>query len=431
MDFQYLYFEKNTTIPLRKATNLNNRPMVNQEVYLSPIEQKPITKSLCEAINRNESWTVQRLLSSCVDVNKTSHKYKIPLKYATSANNCESHFDIIKMLLKHGADVNSHVNRNGETPFWYLVKKSNVETVEFYLSYNADVHAVTKNGSNLLFPAATNKSNPKVVQLLIDLGLDVNKFDKKGKTPLHMACRTYLINFKVIKCLLRNGANMNFVDKNGYTPVIEGFSRAFVQLVYITEERKKKLNFALSHTDFSDIHVDILKVDSNKEDIKKSVEQLILEHIAKLSVLNLPVNPVLFDLISAKCENNDYYEQCKEELLRAKGRKIKNSWISFFNLLVDDRKKMKNYSGNQDLIDTFMKPGWGEKFSIYRNSIFENVKKGVKRRELYDKSVVLLSDSLPIFNPTHLIIRGVVDCVLSIKDLSKFCGKNNNKRKRQ
>lgn len=48
-----------------------------------------------------------------------------------------------------------------------------------------------------------------------------------------------------------------------------------------------------------------------------------------------------------------------------------------------------------------------------------NVMKGMNRRDLYDKCTVFMSDCLPIFNPDHLIVGGILDCVTAKKRFDK------------
>lgn len=74
-----------------------------------------------------------------------------------------------------------------------------------------------------------------------------------------------------------------------------------------------------------------------------------------------------------------------------------------------------------DLVKDFDESDCEVEFPIYRVSVKKNVKKGMKRRELFDKSSVELSNCLPIFNPMHLIIRDMLDCILGKKYLSTFC----------
>lgn len=162
-------------------------------------------------------------------------------------------------------------------------------------------------------------------------------------------------------------------------------------------------------------------VTSDRKSYPDYLWKIILQHMAKVESLNIAVRPGLLKNFLSQPRFSIYYKQCQEELLLAKTKKIPDCWISFYNILVDSKKKLKNYAGNGDLIEDFINNFCMEKFPIYGISMVENFDKGIKRRNLFDKSANLLADCLPIFNPTHLIVRDVLDCVLNKKDLLKFC----------
>lgn len=84
---------------------------------------------------------------------------------------------------------------------------------------------------------------------------------------------------------------------------------------------------------------------------------------------------------------------------------------------------MKNYAGNIDFLNEYKNIDLFKKFPIYGTQIQERMSKGFERREIFDKSCTLLSDCLPIFNPTHLVVRDILDYVTSKKDLLTFCTK--------
>lgn len=111
---------------------------------------------------------------------------------------------------------------------------------------------------------------------------------------------------------------------------------------------------------------------------------------------------------------------CTEELLLAKSSRLKNSWVTFFNLLVDNKRKLKNYAGNKDLVEDFRSSDCLKKFPIYGSTMQNNVEKGINRRGFFDESSNLFSHYLPVFSPNHLIVRDTLDCLIT-DDLSKFC----------
>lgn len=84
------------------------------------------------------------------------------------------------------------------------------------------------------------------------------------------------------------------------------------------------------------------------------------------------------------------------------------------------KKDLKNYVFNEDFIDKSSKKDIFSEFVIYKRTMNENLKKGLKMRDLFEKCAIQLSDCIPIFNPNHLIIRNILDYLVSKKTLSKL-----------
>lgn len=87
--------------------------------------------------------------------------------------------------------------------------------------------------------------------------------------------------------------------------------------------------------------------------------------------------------------------------------------MTFYNLLVGDRISLKNYAGNKKFIGYFKFSNCAIAFRIYGGSMDDKMKAGMNRRKLFDESAVSLSKCLPIFNPSHLIVRNILDCIMS------------------
>lgn len=371
------------------------------------------------AIEDNDYVQVVRLINLGSDIEAPDWFKKTPLHFAAFYNSNESHIKIIELLLKKGANVNARDNY-GNKPIYYLVQSANARVLELFLKFKADVRDLDEAGGNLLYPALRHNKNVDLLQLLVDQGLDVDHRDTTGKTPLHRACDYDCLNFKVVKCLLKNGANMNAVDRRGYTPLTELVrscnASSGVRIL-------KVLNFVLEHTDFREIqnYAPVLTV--NYKSYQNYLWKTVLEHLAKLQSVDGPQEHKAFfatvPALPSKC--NDYFEKCQQELMLAKTIRLRDSWLTFYSLLVDDRKKLKNYAGNRELIDDFKNSDCAKIFPIYGNMMTDKVNSGIKRRELFDRSAEKLSACLPIFNPTHLIVRDVLDCILSKKDLAKLC----------
>lgn len=379
---------------------------------------------LQRAVADNDLARVQWLLTVGADLNiknKNNFFEKTLLHEVAENNENESHFGVAEVLLNHGANVNARDNQ-GQTPFYLLARAGNMRMIQLFLNFNVNLATLDDRGSSFLFPAFEYNDNLEVLQLLIDLGLDVDHADSSDSTLLHWGCRG-LLEYEKIKLLLKNGARTRAPD-NGivYNSVPLVLFLDTYRSQRLTKEVKKIMSLMLEVSEFGTLYMNdksyIYKHD--QDDLWK----MFLRHIAKLEVLKIPVHFSTLRSISSKFGGNEYYErfyeQCKTELLRAKSTKLESSWVTFYNLLIDGRKKLKNYAGNKELIGDFEKSDCVKNFPLYGPSMIENVKKGTKRRQLFDKSSIKFSKCCPIFNPNHLIVKDVLDCVLSKKDLLKL-----------
>lgn len=171
-------------------------------------------------------------------------------------------------------------------------------------------------------------------------------------------------------------------------------------------------------------NVDMINLKSEHNILKfcesKKTWKIYLKRIAKLQALNVELAPhIIENITEAQDVIKDFFQKCKEELELAKSTKLKNCWVTYFNLLVDSKRNLKNYAGNVDLMEDFESSDCLKKFPIYGPEISKNMEKGIKIRKAFDTSTEVLSHCLPIFIQTHLIIRDTLNC-LKFKDYNKL-----------
>lgn len=292
-----------------------------------------------------------------------------------------------------------------------------MKIVRLFLNFKADLNVEDNAGETILFSvvAGSNK-NTEVLQLLVDLGLNVNHESKSGKTLLDEAkfyqnfekcikIMNFIINpfllrtvdvdtafpqLKIIKCLLKYGTkvhsldcflDINEVEKNRSLELALG--RNFTRQYTLFEKDaaiSKVVSFIIKHTYLNEVYdSDLFKDDKILYKLVGCNPNVILEHVAKLQSLNMTVDSRLLKSIPMIEGLDSYYKQCEMELIQAKNSKLNNSWITFYNFLVDGRKKLKNYAGNEDLIEDFRRNDCVKKFPIYGESINEKVRKGIER----------------------------------------------------
>ena len=117
-------------------------------------------------------------------------------------------WEIINMLLKHGADGSLFLRRA-------IYATSRLANLEMLLKngVKADISIVGCDRALSISESDTKK----VLNLLIRFGANVNYQDEDLQTPLHYA--TEYKNYKLLKVLMQNGANPNLKDDVGESSI--------------------------------------------------------------------------------------------------------------------------------------------------------------------------------------------------------------------
>jgi Fem-1 family protein b len=132
---------------------------------------------------------------------KTVHMYEdvTVLWAATVVNN----FNIVKLLVEHGAKVN-HTTRTNSTPIRCACSHGNIDMVRYLIENGADIHiAKICNQTNLLLSVAREHME-LVTYLVNELGCDVNECNSHGRSPLTLAADRG--SLELVQFLLDHGA---------------------------------------------------------------------------------------------------------------------------------------------------------------------------------------------------------------------------------
>lgn len=254
---------------------------------------------------------------------------------------------------------------------------------------------------------------------------DVNVADKSGKTALHYACSVINSNsLELIKRLLRRNADINAVSEFGVTPFVTFLTAN--KYDYTDMYHPGVMNLFFKYADLSiglsliNVHTDFPHVESYRKKAE-NFSKCVSKYLAMYSELNSQLYSTMKDSLARNgLFHRKHFNRCKEELKRAKSIQLNKCWITYFDLLVQSNKKIKNFVNNKDVLDDLKSRDLEELFPNYKNFILEKIEKGQKKRRSYDNSRSLLPESVPVFNPGHLVVRDVLDC-LSSKDLEQFC----------
>ena len=168
-----------------------------------------------------------------------------------------SQIDLVKALLRHGADINAVIEHGtpgrrfsadysirhqliGSNALWLAAKYGEVEILQILLEEGADPFFKTERGETILQVAMGNSGSSldhrrdrignaapdledeehrtlELARVLINLGVDVTAVDDRGYAALHHAV---LKDFPtVVEYLIIQGADINLATQRGQTPL--------------------------------------------------------------------------------------------------------------------------------------------------------------------------------------------------------------------
>jgi ankyrin repeat protein/tetratricopeptide (TPR) repeat protein len=128
-------------------------------------------------------------------------------------------FNIVELLLAHGADINAQEDFNGETALSSIAVRGDnwASVVDFLMKCGADPEIENKYG---MTPArwAAARNHFEILCALLNNGAKIGNQVKSGSPALHLAASGG--HERIVKRLLEiKGVDINSVDKNGYTPL--------------------------------------------------------------------------------------------------------------------------------------------------------------------------------------------------------------------
>lgn len=171
-------------------------------------EQSPLTKTkdfvLFEAVRAGDLKSVEAQLRNGTPVDTTNRYDQTALEWAV----CYDNFELIDLLLHHGADINHQ--------HWY-------------------------NGEHILHTLATRKDHDgpqagRMIQELIKRGANPNLVMHDGATPLIVAARNG-ITTPNMDALLQVTANLDARDKQGLTALGEARQHGHTAVVKLLQEK--------------------------------------------------------------------------------------------------------------------------------------------------------------------------------------------------
>lgn len=193
---------------------------------------------LHSACKYGKSDLVKFLIKAGADVNKPDKIGCTPLHWAcrrpSNKKTAEGKLKTVKLLVKAGADLEARSKTRKKAPLHTAGHSWDKRVAEFLIKKGANVNIRDGLGWTPLFWAAHNRY-PKTVKALIKHGANVNEQDKYGDTPLHWTVTQK--STEVTKILKRAGADPNIANKNRETPLSKAQKRERKDMVRVLTKK--------------------------------------------------------------------------------------------------------------------------------------------------------------------------------------------------
>lgn len=152
-------------------------------------------------------------------INYQNEKGWSALMIASRNANFKSTFETVKILLKHGADVN-HQSKSGKTALMFTSFNNYdcLKTFELLLEYGTNINLVDSDGYTALicFTVSKNPDRNKFIETLLKHQPDLNFTSKEGYTALSIAVNNYQYNSTkdIIEMIVRKMENCDIIINN-------------------------------------------------------------------------------------------------------------------------------------------------------------------------------------------------------------------------
>ena len=150
----------------------------------------------------------------------------------------KGHHNVAKLLLEHGADVESRDSRN-QTPLHIASYRGYAEVVSLLIDHGADLNAEDDTLKTPLY-LVSEQGRQDIARLLLENKADANHPDIYDRTPLHLASGEG--HDYIVQLLLDHGADANYLESHGLTPLHCSSQRGHDHIVRLLLDRGADAN---------------------------------------------------------------------------------------------------------------------------------------------------------------------------------------------
>lgn len=207
--------------------------------------------------------------------------------------------DILKELLKYGADIN-YQDYYGNTPLHLTISFHKINVAKYIIN-NTDANLNIKDKGNYApILIAVSKGNVEIVRELIKKGALISIQNDSGHTPLHYASGDGSIS--IIKELLKAGSNIDAPDFSGHTPLMQAVYGCRLTAVKLLLEKGANINLQTYKYKATALHkavednnvamVQVLVKFGARQDIKDCYGKTPLEYAKDQAVKDVLLNRI-------------------------------------------------------------------------------------------------------------------------------------------
>ncbi|CAC5383012.1 unnamed protein product [Mytilus coruscus] len=174
-------------------------------------------------VNKVDKSGCSPLTSACCsvfrDCQQFAYKHGVPGKCTSVSSRSAQYKEIISLLIKCDADVNS-IDTDGTTCLIAASCGGHINLIKLILSKISDFNMINRadNNGKTAFFHACSRDLADVAQLLFNRGAYINKSSNEGWTPLMIACKN---GYKdIVDFLIGKGANVDIEDMYGWTALM-------------------------------------------------------------------------------------------------------------------------------------------------------------------------------------------------------------------